>query len=178
MVHAPYTISLPLPPFLLYTIHTKTSLSFSLALNMRNSFACDMFSFHKLLVPRNPTTDSKTIYRDELDKKASRKKCAEKSGKDHFPYSKVPLLPKEDDGKDFVRGAGCGSSTTVEKKEVMRVKVRMTKQEAARMLSKCKDGGILDFKDVALELVHIPTNQISIVSPTTVPVLECIPEEF
>ena len=47
-----------------------------------------MFSFHKLLVPRNPTTDSRTIYRDELDKKASRKKCAEESGKDHFPYSK------------------------------------------------------------------------------------------
>ena len=145
---------------------------------MWNSFALDRISFHKLLVPRKPNTYSKTIYRDELDKKASRKKCAEKSGKDHFPYSKVPLLPKEDDGKDFVRGAGSGGSTTVEKKEMMRVKVRMTKQEAARMLSKCKDGGVLDFKDAALELVQIPTNQISIVSSTTVPVLGTIPEEF
>ena len=145
---------------------------------MWNSFACDIFSFHNLLLPRNPITDSKTIYRDELNKKASRKKCAEKSGKDHFAYLKVPLIPKEDDGKDFARGAGCGGSTTVEKKEVIRVKVRMTKQEAARMLSKCKDGGALDFKDVALELVQIPTNQISIVSPSTFPVLESIPEEF
>nr|POE94107.1 hypothetical protein CFP56_47511 [Quercus suber] len=148
---------------------------------MWNSFACDIFSFHNPLVSRNPITDSKTIYRDELNKKASRKKCAEKSGKDHFAYSKVPLIPKEDDGKDYVRGAGCGGSTTVEKKEVIvvkAVKVRMTKQEAARMLSKCKDGGVLDFKDVALELVQIPTNQISIVSPTTFPVLESIPEEF
>ncbi|KAL4651401.1 hypothetical protein ACB092_01G156900 [Castanea dentata] len=134
---------------------------------MWNSFACDIFSFHNLLVPRNPITDSKTIYRDELNKNASRKKCAEKS---------------EDDGKDFVREAGYGiggsTTSTVEKKEVIRVKVRMTKQEAARMLSKCKDGGVLDFKDVALELVQIPTNQISIVSPTTFPVLESIPEEF
>ncbi|KAF3942734.1 hypothetical protein ACB098_01G140800 [Castanea mollissima] len=149
---------------------------------MWNSFACDIFSFHNLLVPRNPITDSKTIYRDELNKNASRKKCAEKSGKDHFAYSKVPLIPKEDDGKDFVRGAGYGiggsTTSTAEKKEVIRVKVRMTKQEAARMLSKCKDGGVLDFKDVALELVKIPTNQISIVSPGTFPVLESIPEEF
>lgn len=141
------------------------------------SFALDRISFHKLLVPRKPNTYSKTIYRDELDKEAPRKKCAEKSSKDHFAYSKVPLIPKEEDGKDFMKGANCGS-TTVEKKETIRVKVRMTKQEAARMLSKCKDGGVLDFKDVALELVKIPTNQISIVSPGTFPVLESIPEEF
>ncbi|KAK7847882.1 hypothetical protein CFP56_006077 [Quercus suber] len=144
---------------------------------MWNSFALDRISFHKLLVPRKPNTYSKTIYRDELDKKVPRKKSAEKSSKDHFAYSKVPLIPKEEDGKDFVKGASRGS-TTVEKKEMIRVKVRMTKQEAARMLSKCKDGGVLEFKDVALELVQIPTNQICVMSTNTAPVLESIPEEL
>jgi len=144
---------------------------------MWNSFALDRISFHKLLVPRKPNTYSKTIYRDELEKKVQRKKSAEKSRKDHFAYLKVSSIPKEEDGKDFVKGASCGS-TTVEKKERIRVKVRMTKQEAARMLSKCKDGGVLEFKDVALELVQIPTNQICVMSTNTAPVLESIPEEL
>ncbi|CAI9094308.1 OLC1v1030025C1 [Oldenlandia corymbosa var. corymbosa] len=45
-----------------------------------------------------------------------------------------------------------------------KVKVLMTKEEATRLLSKCKDGGLLEFKDVVNELVHIPINRLSLVS--------------
>ncbi|PON45213.1 hypothetical protein PanWU01x14_260430 [Parasponia andersonii] len=44
----------------------------------------------------------------------------------------------------------------------MRVKVTMTKQEAARLLSRCKEGGVLEFKDVARELVQIPVDRVSV----------------
>ena len=46
----------------------------------------------------------------------------------------------------------------------IRVKLKMTKDEAARLLSKCKEGGVLEFKDVARELVALPLNRVSVVS--------------
>ncbi|KAG6636591.1 hypothetical protein CIPAW_11G121100 [Carya illinoinensis] len=133
---------------------------------------CKNLSFHQvLLLPLEPRDADTTVYRDELEKKASRKKL-ESSSRDHIAYSKLPIsqLPGED---------GHGG---VDKKEFLRVKVKMTKQEAARMLSKCKDGGLLEFKDVALELAQIPINRVSVVSPNHIcddhPVLRGIPEEL
>ncbi|KAL3742925.1 hypothetical protein ACJRO7_018260 [Eucalyptus globulus] len=49
-----------------------------------------------------------------------------------------------------------------EKRVMMRVKVKMTKQEARQLLSKCNDGGILEFKDVARELARIPVSRVSV----------------
>ncbi|GMN31572.1 hypothetical protein TIFTF001_003305 [Ficus carica] len=59
----------------------------------------------------------------------------------------------------------------------------MTKQEANRLLSRCKDGGVLEFKDVARELVQIPVNRVAVYNnPTTTcsgsTLLHTIPEEF
>ncbi|XP_039011003.1 uncharacterized protein LOC120139992 [Hibiscus syriacus] len=66
-----------------------------------------------------------------------------------------------------------------EKNPKMRVKVKMTKEEAARLLSKCKDGRIIEFKDVACELVKLPMNRVTVVSafPATNSLLDSIPEE-
>lgn len=65
-------------------------------------------------------------------------------------------------------------------KVMMRVKVKMTKQEAARLISKCKAGGVLDFKDAAHELVKLPMDRVSVVSNSggRKAVLKTIPEEF
>ncbi|CAL5433770.1 unnamed protein product [Camellia sinensis] len=135
------------------------------------------------------------IYRDELDKKSSilprkLKKTAKES------EAAKPLLQKEDGKKNIERenhhgdgGGGSGSGSGG-----MKVRVLMTKEEAARLLSKCKDGGVLQFKDVACELIQIPQNRVSVVdssqtvSPISIPnpvqlfktndgVLESIPEE-
>uniref|UniRef100_A0A803LWJ1 DUF7890 domain-containing protein n=1 Tax=Chenopodium quinoa TaxID=63459 RepID=A0A803LWJ1_CHEQI len=45
----------------------------------------------------------------------------------------------------------------------IRVKVLLTKEEAAKMLSKCKGEGALDFKDVVNELMKLPAQRINIV---------------
>ncbi|XP_040989036.1 uncharacterized protein LOC121236667 [Juglans microcarpa x Juglans regia] len=139
----------------------------------------------QVLKPWKSSVNAKTIYRDELDKKASRKKPG-KSCRDRSTVadSKVPLLPGDQDGKDSERRGGrhgsSSTSTHVDKKGVIRVKVRMTKEEAARLLSRCRDGGLLEFKDVATELVQIPKNRVRVVSLDTIgldPVLKSIPEE-
>ncbi|MED6132013.1 hypothetical protein PIB30_015377 [Stylosanthes scabra] len=50
---------------------------------------------------------------------------------------------------------------------IIRVKVKMTKEEAFRLLSKCNNnGGVLELKDVARELVSMPTNRVCLVSPS------------
>ncbi|KAE8717167.1 hypothetical protein F3Y22_tig00110057pilonHSYRG00060 [Hibiscus syriacus] len=79
---------------------------------------------------------------------------------------KKPLITVKDDKKD-------------RKMSRVRVKVKMTKEEAARLLSKCKDGGIIEFKDVACELVNLPMNRMTVVStfPATTSLLHSIPEE-
>ncbi|PSS11308.1 Nipped-B-like protein [Actinidia chinensis var. chinensis] len=102
------------------------------------------------------------VSRDDLDKRKSPsklKKRAEGEAK--------PLLHKEDGKKP--------------ESERLRVKILMTKEEAARLLSRCKDGGVLEFKDVARELVHIPASRVSVASSSTCsdpPVLVSIPEEL
>jgi len=147
---------------LITVIHTNTPLALSLSLNMWKSFVT---SFNKLWFDevgetRKPALNAKPIYRDELDQKNASKKKVEKNSE------------KKSYG---------GSS--VDKKEVMTVKVKMTKQEAARMLSKCKGGGFLDFKDVAHELVLIPPNRVTVVSADQDTIngqvlLKSIPEEL
>jgi hypothetical protein len=118
--------------------------------------------------PRKPALNAKPIYRDELEKKASKKKVEKKS-----------CVSSTVDKKEFEKKS-YGVSRSADKKKVITVKLRMTKEEAARMLSKCKDGGFLDFKDVARELVNIPPNRVNLVSSEASirPVLESFPEEL
>ncbi|KAJ7001204.1 hypothetical protein NC653_011594 [Populus alba x Populus x berolinensis] len=93
------------------------------------------------------------IYRDELSKKTSPKKI-KKGGN--------CLASKEEDERENFEKRGDASS--VQEKDVIRVKVRMTKEEAARLMAKCKEGGLLEFKDVAHELVQLPANRVRVVS--------------
>nr|GLL27587.1 uncharacterized protein LOC109810950 [Ipomoea trifida] len=58
--------------------------------------------------------------------------------------------------KPEVTGAGAGGG--------VKVKILMTKEEAARLLSRCTDGRVLAFKDVANELVDIPSSRVAVVS--------------
>ena len=111
---------------------------------------------------------AKLIYRDELSKKISPKKI-ERGGN--------CLARKEKDERKNSEKRGCSSS--VQEKDVIRVKVKMTKEEAARLMAKCKEGGLLEFKDVAHELVQLPVNRVSVVSSNGGygGVLHSIPEE-
>ncbi|OMO79756.1 hypothetical protein CCACVL1_13441 [Corchorus capsularis] len=113
-----------------------------------------------------PISASKFIYRDELCRKNK-----SYNYDDSISSSKVPLIKV---GKDHEKKD--------DQKTTIRVKVKMTKQEAARLLSKCKDGGVLEFRDVARELVHLPKDRVSVVTSSPCPgshaVLDSIPEEY
>ncbi|KAK3434221.1 hypothetical protein EUGRSUZ_D01747 [Eucalyptus grandis] len=103
------------------------------------------------------------VYRDELSKvkrKTGRREMAPDAEKDRF----------------------CGEPIAGEKKVAVRVKVKMTKREAARLLGKCGDGGVLEFRDVARVLVQIPMSHVSVVrgmrpNDGVVGELKSIPEE-
>lgn len=115
-------------------------------------------SSYQVLEHREPKAEN-FIYRDSLSKNNKQKKPS-------------PNQPK---GADF-RSV---SSKPIEEKGVIRVKVIMTKKEAARLLSKCKEGRVLGFKDVANELVQIPVNRVSVESTPCAgshAVLKSIPE--
>ncbi|OMP02947.1 hypothetical protein COLO4_10705 [Corchorus olitorius] len=124
-----------------------------------------------------PNSASKFIYRDEL----CRKKSTESSSKLKQPLIKVGKL--DDQKKEIKKSSSDAIAMANENKTTIRVKVKMTKQEAARLLSKCKEGGVLEFRDVARELVDLPKDRVSFVTssspcPGSPAVLGSIPEEY
>ncbi|KAJ0041169.1 hypothetical protein Pint_28648 [Pistacia integerrima] len=119
-------------------------------------FNRDQLSY-QILEHREPKP-ANFIYRDNLNKNKKQKLSPNQPKDDHFCFA---------------------SSKPIEEKGVIRVKVTMTKKEAARLLSKCKEGGVLGFKDVANELVQIPMNRVSVESTpcaSSHAVLKSIPE--
>ncbi|KAF7150227.1 hypothetical protein RHSIM_Rhsim02G0243700 [Rhododendron simsii] len=113
------------------------------------------------------------IRRDYFDKKKSKNKLNKRDNK--VPAEAiVPLLEKEKElereSHQFLGG---------EEREGIKVKILMTKEDAARLLLKCRDGGVLEFRDVARELVQIPASRVSAVSSVKWEdrVLGSIPEE-
>ncbi|KAG5563445.1 hypothetical protein RHGRI_006013 [Rhododendron griersonianum] len=96
------------------------------------------------------------ILRDDLDKKNPTNKLKIRENK--VPAeARVPLLQKEKElEKEQSHRLLVGGE---EIREGMKVKNLMTKEEAARLLSKCRDGGVLEFRDVARELVQIPASR-------------------
>ncbi|KAL1316800.1 hypothetical protein HN51_068942 [Arachis hypogaea] len=113
---------------------------------MNSVLAC--FNWRTIVTPEDGYEEEKEIveplkavYRDELTiKKAPPVPCK-------APKKSVRFADEEE-------GEGEG----------IRVKVKMTKEEANRLLSKCKEGGLLDFKDVARELVNIPIHRVTVLS--------------
>ncbi|KAH7841230.1 hypothetical protein Vadar_027362 [Vaccinium darrowii] len=113
------------------------------------------------------------VCRDDLDEKKSATKLKKRDNKGR-PES-TPLLRKEEKSEREQNHGRRGKE-----KEGIKVKILMTKEEAARLLLKCKDGGVLEFEDVARELVQIPATRVSVVASAKGEdrVLGSIPEEF
>ncbi|CAK8539304.1 unnamed protein product [Lathyrus sativus] len=72
--------------------------------------------------------------------------------------------------KELMKGRrSCNNSDCIDEfgereKMNVRVKVKMTKEEAAKFLSKfkCKEGGVLPLKDVAPQLMALPLHRFTI----------------
>lgn len=86
--------------------------------------------FSKHVYPGKP----ELVNRDDLDKKKSAGSLKVKK-KVHF-----------DDGNE------CKQTSAIQ------IKILMTKEEAARLLSKSQNGGVLRFQDLPNLSLHIPTN--------------------
>ncbi|KAI8569770.1 hypothetical protein RHMOL_Rhmol02G0303000 [Rhododendron molle] len=98
---------------------------------------------------------------DDLDKKIPTNKL--KKRENNVPAEAIaPLLQKE---KELEREqshrplVGGEEGEGMKMKMKMKMKILMTKEEAARLLSKCRDGGVLEFRDVVRELVQIPATR-------------------
>ncbi|XAR70174.1 hypothetical protein NMG60_11026948 [Bertholletia excelsa] len=116
--------------------------------------------------------ETSCVYRDELDKKSPAARRLKKAAAKDEALQK-PLIQKESGKK--------GGTQRDPNQSGMTVKVLMTKEEAARLLSKCKQGGRLEFGDVARELARIPQSRVNVVSSSSSRdnnwVLDSIPEE-
>ncbi|KAK3228058.1 hypothetical protein Dsin_007920 [Dipteronia sinensis] len=136
-------------------------------------------SYEEIVEETKKPRGTNIIYRDELSNKKS-----SSTTNNHKPKYGHVSKPKNNNNNMQRRSHVRGGVDQDHKGVTMRVKVVMTKQEAARLLSKCKEGGVLGFKDVAKEIVQIPMNRVSVVSPvcntnnTHGASLERIPEEF
>ncbi|KAK7358522.1 hypothetical protein VNO77_00454 [Canavalia gladiata] len=131
---------------------------------IRTIFACLGGKVSRKKVKVEPLEITKAVYRDELTKKQSPTRAVKKTVR--FADTK-PTILGENSEKDFEKTRCDTGNELGENKEGIRVKIKLTKEEAARLLSKCNGGGVLEFKDVARELVLIPVNRVSIVSDST-----------
>lgn len=101
------------------------------------------------------------VYRDDLSKK--------KQSQSPSPSQRQPEIKKVKKRVRFaetepviiaIDGEERSAEEETEKK-VVRITVKLTKQEANRMLSRCSDGGVLELGDVACELMRIPAARVS-----------------
>ncbi|MCD7459464.1 hypothetical protein HAX54_040936 [Datura stramonium] len=107
-------------------------------------------------VESSSSSSSNTSYvcRDELDKKKSKIKKQVKFDLQPKYISQEEEISHEEDKKK-------NTSTSLEKSvddnnaicNGVKVKILMRKEDAARLLLKCSEGGVLEFMDVAHELV-------------------------
>lgn len=141
-------------------------------------FACLEFLSRKISYEQLATKfkDTKAItYKDEVGNKKIisplTRKAVRKSVR--FADSEHDVILEKDEKEELMKGRrSCGSNYIDEllgereRMNVTRVKVKMTKEEAAKLLSKfkCKEGGVLPFKDVASELVALPMDRVTILS--------------
>jgi len=103
----------------------------------------------------------KGVYRDELTEKERARKVKKSV---RFAEIEATIMGEESE-KEFEKR--CESGEKVGEKEGMRVRVRLTKEEAARLLSKCNQEGPLQFNDVAHQLLFIPADRLCILSHPT-----------
>jgi len=122
------------------------------------------FKDTKAITYKHEVGNKKTI--SPLTRKAVRKSV-------RFADSEHDAVLEKDEKEELMKGRrSCGSNYIDEllgereRMNVTRVKVKMTKEEAAKLLSKfkCKEGGVLPFKDVASELVALPMDRVTILS--------------
>lgn len=107
------------------------------------------------------------IYRDELTKKVtSVKKSVRFADAEDVVLGefKDDTIRRKDDISEEKMLLRSATGIELGERERIRVKVKMTKEEAVRLLSKCKEGGVLEFNDVARQLAALPVDRVTVFS--------------
>ncbi|CAK8539306.1 unnamed protein product [Lathyrus sativus] len=137
-------------------------------------FACHEFLNMKIsdekLTEKLKDTKVVEVYRDELANTKMRRKAVKKSVR--FVDTERDALLEKDEEKDLMKGRrSCNKSDCMgefgEREKVnIRVKVKMTREEAAKFLSKFnnKEGGVLPLEDVAPQLLALPLDRVTFLS--------------
>ncbi|KAA0044901.1 uncharacterized protein E5676_scaffold21G003900 [Cucumis melo var. makuwa] len=104
------------------------------------------------------------VYRDDLTKKKHSPPLSSSSPQ-HQPaeIKKVKKRVRFADTEPVIIAISTDREEEEEEteKKVVRITVKLTKQEANRMLSRCSNDGVLEFGDVASELLRIPPTRVS-----------------
>jgi hypothetical protein len=101
---------------------------------------------------------TKVVYKYELTKKQSTCKTIKKRVR--FVDSEPTILGEENKIYEKKRCVG----NELGEKEGIRVTIRLTKEQAADLLTRYNNGSVLELKDVARELLSIPGDRVNIVS--------------
>ncbi|KAK4728884.1 hypothetical protein R3W88_021872 [Solanum pinnatisectum] len=145
-----------------------------ITMGFASSLLKEMFFGRKINSKKYNKVDSTTnftyVCRDELDKKKPKIKKQVK-------FDLEPKSQQEEETSTLLE-LNKSSGTSLEKYKVsggdgdndransngVKVKILMRKEDAARLLLKCREGGVLEFKDVAQELVQIPSSYVRVIS--------------
>lgn len=93
------------------------------------------------------------VCREDLNKK----KTASLKVKKKVHFESKPLIQHDQNEKNCeTEDPREGDEASNEEKSTVRVKILMKKEEATLLLSKCKNGGVLQLDDVPNMLVHFP----------------------
>ncbi|CAI8582919.1 unnamed protein product [Vicia faba] len=134
-------------------------------------FACH--EFLNMKISEEKLKDTKVItYKNELANTKMRRKTVKKSVR--FVDTERDALLEKEEKKELMNGkrscnndCSSGFDELGERERInIRIKVKMTKEEAAKFLSKFnnKEGEVLPFKDVSPQLVALPLHRFTIVS--------------
>ncbi|MCD7459463.1 hypothetical protein HAX54_040935 [Datura stramonium] len=121
------------------------------------------------------TTTTTYVCRDELDKKKPKIKKqvkfdlqpkyhpSEEEEEEISTFEKNTVTDQEEKTRVVQEGANCANHD--QNHGVIKVKILMRKEDAARLLLKCRDGGgALEFMDVAQQLVQVPCSSVRVLS--------------
>ncbi|TMW95793.1 hypothetical protein EJD97_008314 [Solanum chilense] len=116
------------------------------------------------------TTNFTYVCRNELDKKKPKIKkqvkfdLEPKCQQEEETSTLLELNKNSDTSLEKYKVSGDGDSDNHANSNGVKVKILMKKEDAARFLLKCREGGVLEFKDVAHELVQIPSSRVRVIS--------------
>ncbi|XP_070040397.1 uncharacterized protein [Nicotiana tomentosiformis] len=119
-------------------------------------------SRRKTKVESSTTTPTTYVCRDELDiKKQSKiKKQVKFDLEPKYQHPEQEEISHEEQKKNNTVAVDNANNG-------IKVKILMKKEDAERLLLKCKEGGVLEFKDVAQELVQVPSTSVRVLSSSS-----------